>query len=212
MRLSGETPRNTNHPGIADYFGEKARRNSAYYGTSPDEPALPLGYTDEQVSLADALAARNSAADAEKTTRRTYNEARKGTVPAAPFVGSTEKFTDVALKDALADAMAGDFDFLTLGSPQQAQDMTQMPDEAAEKFYGKLVPKQMQKLLDKVAPGHKLEPVRVDADDSSTTVLGVRLTPELRDAVRKNGIPIYSLGGGMVALGGAFSPEDQQGY
>lgn len=192
----------------SDYVPEMARRQSAYRGTA-EEPALPLGYTPAQEQLADLFDARGTLRAEAEAAQTAYDDAKRGTVPAAPFVTTTDKFTDQALKRAFAEALEGmpeegsQFDFFTLGNPEMAQRMTYMPVDASEKFYGKLVPARMQKLLDQVAPGHKVEQIEIDTPEGIQQVYGVRLTDELREAAEKNGIPLYSVGGGLVVLGTA---------
>lgn len=204
---SGEPPRMQSQ---GDYIADKAWANSSLPRSRlADEPLLPLGFTPEQEQLgklSEQYWANKSMAD--EAQRRVGRVRGDVTTPPAPFVTNTDKWVDAALKQSLADALQGstrtmdNYDFMTLGTPELANTMTMMPEASGTEFYGKIVPKRMQKLLDKVAPGHKVTEVALELPDGEYVVVpGVKLTDELRAAVEKNGIPLYSLGGGMVTFG-----------
>jgi hypothetical protein len=76
-----------------------------------------------------------------------------------------------------------------------------MPREAAERFYDRQVPRSVERVLKKFArdAGVEVPEIQrlpfVDGDE----VIGFRLTPEFREAVRRVGLPSFRRGG-LVSL------------
>jgi len=170
--------------------------------TDPNQPVLPLDYTPAQQELGDALA--------RTETGSVYPEGYSdlaGKEAAAPFQQRDVGPVRAALARQLADAVAEGDSAVVTGSGPMANKFTRLPQS---KFYvyDKETPKVLQKILDKAAPGTKVEPIRVNLPEApgadhrgNVTLMGVRLTPEVKRAIEYNGIPYFSLGGGMVALG-----------
>lgn len=171
----------------------------------PDQPLLPgFGYTPAQQDLADAL-----------TTLRTKSHPPAGFADldaketSAPFQQRDVGPVRAAVARQLADAVAEGDSALVTGTGEMAHEFTHLP---ASKFYvyDKETPKVLQKILDKAAPGTKVEPITVYLPEAPgadhrgrVQMLGVRLTPEVKRAIEYHGIPYFSLGGGLVALGAA---------
>ena len=166
---------------------------------------------------------------------RTEAEIKKGNVlrsgvqdlSGAPLVSSTNKWVDFALRKELRNAVAAGSDYMTIGSPDMVKRMTGGNLEGQEEFYGKIVPKRLEKLLKKFDKDAKVEVVEIQtaADQNIVStkaeskghwkVLGVKLTDKLVNAMADKGMPIFGYLPGAVGLGGAgvlasqASQEDQ---
>ncbi len=117
----------------------------------------------------------------------------------------TDQWVDAALKNALADALRTRADYLTTGSGEMARDMTMGQASGQSEFYDKIVPRRLARLAKKY--GAEVEDVAIQTGRGLMKVPGVRLGPELRDRVREQGIPLFSVGGGLYVLGAGNADE-----
>lgn len=125
-------------------------------------------------------------------------------MPPLPVAGTTDKFTQLGLRSALADAVASEADYFTIASGDAVHSATYGDLAGQQRYYDEIVPRNMVKVLkdlnrrSDVSIPIQLE--RVPAPPSvyaaeDGTVLGLRLTPEIRDAIRAAGMPVYRDGG-----------------
>jgi hypothetical protein len=119
----------------------------------------------------------------------------------APFVRDENDWVDAGVRQTLLDAVSRDTDYITFGNGRQASQHVGMPLEAAQRFYDRQVPRSVERVLKRFAreagidvPSVERVPF-VDGDE----VLGVRLTPELRETIRRVGLPSFR-DGGLVSL------------
>lgn len=119
----------------------------------------------------------------------------------APLVKDENDWVDAGVRQNLLDAVTKDSEYITFGNGRQANQHIKMPREAAERFYDRQVPRSVERVLKKFAREAGVEAPEVqrlpfvDGDE----VIGFRLTPEFREAVRRVGLPSFRRGG-LVSL------------
>jgi hypothetical protein len=88
-------------------------------------------------------------------------------IPSAPFIESTPKWTDLALKRALREAAEGGYDALawTPGA-QQAARYPGVGEQGMIGYYDKIVPTQLQKLVRPMDPEAQFGATSIQADSS----------------------------------------------
>jgi len=159
-----------------------------------------------------------------------------GGVPSAPFVESTPKWTDLALKRALREAAEGNYDALawTPGAPQAARypGGGEKREAGMRKFYDEIVPQQLQKLVRPMDPNAQLGTVSIPTPvrDARTTRLSdselmaelssdapapqarqlpsLNITPTMREKI-KEGLPLFTMVPGAVGLGMAQPGQEE---
>lgn len=121
-----------------------------------------------------------------------------------PTVGSTNKWVDFALKKELKVAINSGSEYLSLGSPKMVKEMTGGNLEGQEEFYGKIVPKRLDKLVKRFDKKSKVEVIKIQTGRGVEEVLAVKITDDLVNGIQdKGGIPIFQFLPGAVGLGGA---------
>lgn len=140
-------------------------------------------------------------------TREDFDAAYEG----VPYVGSTDKWSQLALKQALIDAANSDARYMTLGTGDMAYEMTGGDLEGQKKFYDEILPKNFKKILQRLASDAGIKApeivpreIMIQQGDAirtrvPMTVLSIELTPELRRALSEVGLPSYR-DGGLVSL------------
>lgn len=119
----------------------------------------------------------------------------------APYISRENDWVDAAIRQNLIDAVNSGSDWITFGNGRQANTHIGMPREAAESFYDTRVPRRIEDVLRRFSNRTGIEaPILekipfVDGDD----VIGIRITPEFREALIQNGLPSYK-NGGIVSL------------
>ena len=112
------------------------------------------GATEDQIQAAE---------DKSKAVMNKWNKASKATTPEGPYVGNTNKWTDLALKRALIEAARGGHDKL-IWTPGEEQALRYKEDDeendakrlnGMNKYYGEIVPSRLEKILQSI--GHKAE-------------------------------------------------------
>lgn len=120
----------------------------------------------------------------------------------APYVKNENDWLDLGVRQNLIDAVNSGSDWITFGNGAQANRHIGMPRTAADRFYNEQVPKSVERVLKKFAREADIEMPQlqktpfVDGDE----VLGFKLTPEFREAMRKTNLPSFK-DGGLVSLG-----------
>lgn len=184
-------------------LGEERQRllNQMSPGLSRDNP---LEY-DRLVAELDALSDRSDEISVELDDY--YERANRMDRPTfdkkypAPFVKDENDWVDAGVRQNLLDAVTKDSEYITFGNGRQANQHINMPREAAERFYDRQVPRSVERVLKKFARDAGVEAPEVqrlpfvDGDE----VIGFRLTPEFREAVRRVGLPSFRRGG-LVSL------------
>jgi len=127
-------------------------------------------------------------------------------VPEAPIVSNTNDYTQLAIRQALLDAANSPQNYLTFGTGDMAADMTFGRRSGQRKYYDEIVPRQLRETLRRLSREYdiempEIEQVQMYSNDraDSYTVPGIRLTPELRQAIADYGMPMFKEGG-MVNL------------
>jgi len=122
----------------------------------------------------------------------------------APYVKNENDWLDLGVRQNLIDAVNSGSDWVTFSTGEQASRHIGMPRGAAERFYDEQVPKSVDRVLKKFAREAEIEIPKlqktpfVDGDK----VLGFKLTPEFREAMRKTNLPSFKDGGPVT-----FSPN-----
>jgi hypothetical protein len=125
-----------------------------------------------------------------------------------PYIKSTDKWTQLALKQALIDAANSGSRFMTLGTGEMAASMTGGELGGQTKYYDEVVPKSLKQILQRLASDAGIKApeivpreiqVRERGATVTKTVPSIELTPELRKALSEVGLPSYR-DGGLVSL------------
>jgi hypothetical protein len=176
-----------------------------------------IGYdsVDEALEYRDAFIKRMEQID-EKS--HTYNTARNSLNYLLSFatdvnvddlgVGSlyqTDRITNIAVKQALEQAIDTGADFITFNRGDLVYGMTGGKLEGHQEYYDRILPKNVNKLMEKLEKQHKvklprLEDLRLKTESGPELgrVKGFKLTPELRK-IFKEGVQAFK-SGGMVEL------------
>jgi hypothetical protein len=115
----------------------------------------------------------------------------------APLIKNENDWVDAGVRQNLIDAVNAGSDWITFGNGRQANQTVYMPLDAAKRFYDKQVPSSVERVLRKLSREAETEFPElqdvpfVDGD----TVKGLRITPELREAILKTGLPSFRDGG-----------------
>lgn len=128
-----------------------------------------------------------------------------------PVAGTTDKFTQLGIRGALMDALDADVDYITFPFPDEVQQATFGTAEGQTEYYGKIVPKNLREVLKDIKKRSGVDiPISTDistsrinpdsmGDGSAPVRFGLRLTPEVKEAIRKAGLPLYRDGGLVTA-------------
>jgi hypothetical protein len=119
----------------------------------------------------------------------------------APLVKKQDDWVDAGVRQNLLDAVNAGSDWITFGNGSQANWHSGMPKAAAERFYDNDVPKSVERVLRKLSREAGVEfPELQDVPFvDGETVKGLRITPELREALLQNGLPSLRDGGMVTA-------------
>lgn len=124
--------------------------------------------------------------------------------PEAPFVTSTDKWTQLTIKKLLANAVdEGDYDYIAI-SPGQVQ-FDRWNEPGLKDYYDKVIPKNVNKVVKKLDKDAVEKIDMVVLTDNQPT-LGIKLTDKLKEKVR-NGQALFSVPA-AVAAGAIASGED----
>ena len=130
----------------------------------------------------------------------------------APFVKDQNQWVEAALRQNLMDAVESGADYITLPAGAQAARYTDMPDKAAKKFYDQDVIKSMSRVMRSFSreAGIEVPELEVMKFVDKEDVMGLRITPELAEAIRQYGFPTFKKGGlvGATAAERLMSGED----
>jgi len=113
----------------------------------------------------------------------------------------TDRITNIAVKQALEQAIDSGADFITFNRGDLVHGMTGGKLEGHQQYYDKILPKNVNKLLAKLEKQNKvqlprLEKLKLKTESGPTLgkVLGFKLTPELKD-IFKAGVQAFRRGG-----------------
>lgn len=114
----------------------------------------------------------------------------------------TNAVTDLALRQALADAVQSGSDYVTFGTGDMAFSMTGGSREGQRAYYDGILPRRVNEMLRKLSKEYGIEPPTVeqleifgDAESDAYEVPGFRITPELRQAIETLGVDMFREGG-----------------
>ena len=128
---------------------------------------------------------------------------------------TTDMTTDLALKQAIYQAIQSGADYMTLGTGKMAYDMTMGKEEGQKKYYDEIVPKRLDKLLRGLERKNKVQLPRIEergietfrsddpywtdvSDDDTmytTQVPAIKITPELVDLFMGGSVEAFRHGG-----------------
>jgi hypothetical protein len=119
----------------------------------------------------------------------------------APLVKKQDDWVDAGVRQNLLDAVNAGSDWITFGNGSQANRHSGMPKAAAKRFYDNDVPLSVERVLRKLSREAGVEfPELQDVPFvDGETVKGLRITPELREALLQNGLPSFRDGGMVTA-------------
>lgn len=119
----------------------------------------------------------------------------------APYVGTTSKWVQLALRQSLLDAVNRGAQQMSLSTGKMVRGYTRGQEKGQTKFYDDIVPKELDAVLKKFAKeaGIKKPEIEMDTigtrDGSSYTVPVVRFTDEFKEAIKRIGLPAFAKGG-----------------
>jgi hypothetical protein len=118
----------------------------------------------------------------------------------APLIKNENDWVDAGVRQNLLDAVNSGSDWITFGNGSQATEHVGMPEAAAKRFYDQQVPLSVERVLRKLSREARTEfPELQDVEFvDGQPVKGLRITPELREALIQNGLPSFR-DGGMVS-------------
>jgi len=83
----------------------------------------------------------------------------------APFVDSTKKWVDMALRRNLFDAIREGSDVMAVPNSDMVRAMTYGTEKGQGEFYDRIVPKRFQEVVRRIDKNAKLEPMKIDTPD-----------------------------------------------
>ena len=126
----------------------------------------------------------------------------------------TDRITNIAVKQALEQAINSGADFITFNRSDLVQGMTGGDLKGHQEYYDKILPKNVNKLMERLEKEHKVKLPRLEdlkirsSGPALGKVKGFALTPELKELFKGTGISAYREGGqvklrsGVMALPG----------
>ena len=126
----------------------------------------------------------------------------------------TDRITNIAVKQALEQAIDSGADFITFNRSDLVQGMTGGDLKGHQEYYDKILPKNVNKLMERLEKEHKVKLPRLEdlkirsSGPTLGKVKGFALTPELKELFKGTGISAYREGGqvklrsGVMALPG----------
>lgn len=154
-------------------------------------------------------------ADRAYDAERRVLERLKSVPEKGPFVGKSDKFAEVGIKRLLIKAVEEGKDYIQF-SDGDVQDV-RWNEEGLKTFYDRIIPKAASKVVKKLDPdasvgveGLGTIENRAYRDDPGTR-LTIKITPKMREAIKK-GIPLFSAGGaGLLGVGMQDEPQPAGG-
>ena len=134
----------------------------------------------------------------------------------APFM-TENKFVDQAIRNSFFDAIKDDMPIVAFPADESAiGDVggTSSPAQGAIDFYRKNVQNRLKAFLKKYNKDAKPEIIKIKRDKFKTNfdAFGVRITPELKEAIIKKGLPTYGVGAtGVLGYGALQEEKEKQG-
>jgi hypothetical protein len=118
----------------------------------------------------------------------------------APLIKNENDWVDAGVRQNLLDAVNSGSDWITFGNGSQATEHVGMPEAAAKRFYDQQVPLSVERVLRKLSreAGVEFPELQQVPFVDGQTVRGLRITPELREALIQKGLPSFR-DGGMVS-------------
>lgn len=145
---------------------------------------------------------------------------RDATHTPQPYISSTNRWVDFALRNELVNAAREGKQYMTVSNPEMVQRMTYGSEEGQGEFYGRIVPGRLKNVLQRLDRNVAvttdpqeagrlqaqdqpvLGPVGLDTDDGPQEVFGVYISESLRRKILGEegpGVPTFREGG-IVSL------------
>jgi hypothetical protein len=135
-----------------------------------------------------------------------------GGLAKGPFVTSTDKWVTVAMKRMLRKAIEEGYDYVAW-TPGQIQ-ADRWNNQGLITAYDTVIPKNSQKLVDRIDKGTKLEVIQIDIPNAQVgsaqtqDTLSIPITDAMRNQA-PGGMPLFSGAGAAVVGGGAAVSQSQ---
>lgn len=149
------------------------------------------------------------------------NRSQSKNIPTAPFVESTPKWTDLALKRALIEAERGGHEAIawTPGAEQAARYPGGGAEAEAKRlvgmqgYYDRVVPGQLQKLAKGLDPEARIGTIDMPVGERTIPMQSLDITPMMREKI-KQGLPLFTAVPAAVAapalMGEGEQPQPQE--
>jgi len=121
----------------------------------------------------------------------------------APYVKTTRKWHQLALKQALIEAVNSGADYMSMSTGKQVKSYTGGKLEGQQMFYDQMTPRELDDILTKFSKETGvekpvLEPMWIHGSGKGMVeepVPAIRITDEFREAMKKYGLPSFAKGG-----------------
>lgn len=204
---------------------EKLRQLKLYFRQTFDDYSI-LTVSDIARAVPKALQpseATQGALDIAGRVIKLADEKRaSGGLAKGPFVTSTDKWVTVAMKRMLRKAIEEGYDYVAW-TPGQIQ-ADRWRNQGLITAYDTVIPKNSQKLVDRIDKGTKLEVIQIDIPNDlklsgnisvgtggsqSQDTLAIPITDAMRNQA-PGGLPLFS-GGGAAVVGGGAAVSQRKG-
>ena len=171
--------------------------------------------TAEEKALATSLRDKLKPLDDSKRLLEAELRTMETSAPGHPLVNTTDQWVNTSLRRMIAQAVESGSDQIAIPSGETIKSFGMGGKEDGIKYaYDEMYPKNLRNLLKKIDPS--IEPVKVDhlfgqkgeALERSKGFITFKITPKLRDAIKKEGQPLFS--GGVPVDGAAMQDEDAE--
>jgi hypothetical protein len=176
---------------------------------------VPHGMTAEQVSKVHELLdlkfpnrdIRTEVMNNKEALRNLNTEYGAKIIPRGPFVGTSDKFLDLALKRLIRYAADNNYDYISWANGDVVATRWNTP--GLKQIYDRNIPNQSNALLKKLDKGQKVETIKIPMDvrfsggagayteNINKDHLAIRITPKIKTSA-KAGQPLFSIGAGAA--------------
>lgn len=199
---------------VPDYVKDRLRNGDWLSDEEIAATAAEGNLVPAAVAARQAMALSNVDPDVYRFVTGAAREAKRATRSPQPYIGSTNRWVDFALKSELVNAAKEGKGFFTISNPEMVRRMTYGSEEGQGEFYGKIVPQRLKNIVKKLDKDVVVEmnpekarqmrfdgktvlgPMRMDTADGHEEVLGLTLTPKLRaEILEGKGLSSFAEGG-----------------
>ena len=117
-------------------------------------------------------------------------------IPPGPFVGATEKWTELSLKRIIRKAADEGYHYVAWAPGEVHVD--RWNEEGLKTFYDNVLPKVSNKVVGKLDKEAKVQVIQVDIDGDLQDTLAIPITDTIRQKTTKIGQPMFTAPAGVA--------------